>query len=151
MLSFVYPSVSEGILLSLSTYRPDHISWVGPLLFCIHRHVHLIDDATAGSCALARRNLGGSYPRVFPYMTAYRLTYLGVVGNNLKVHGTSNLRIADASIMCVQYHLFRFFAFSLCVQNIEAKSVRRPLSVSCHIQATVFAIGERVRSTHSLD
>ncbi|KAF7972027.1 hypothetical protein HWV62_19243 [Athelia sp. TMB] len=52
-----------------------------------------------GSCALARRDLGG------------------VVGNDLRVHGTANLRVADASII--------------------------PLSVGCHIQATVFAIGER--------
>ncbi|KDQ18213.1 hypothetical protein BOTBODRAFT_128303 [Botryobasidium botryosum FD-172 SS1] len=52
-----------------------------------------------GSCALARRELRG------------------VVDNNLRVYGTANLRVADASII--------------------------PLSVGCHIQATVYAIGEK--------
>jgi len=52
-----------------------------------------------GTCALARLELGG------------------VVGNDLKVYGTSNLRVADASII--------------------------PLPMACHIQATVFAIGEK--------
>jgi len=52
-----------------------------------------------GTCAMACRELGG------------------VVDNDLKVYGTSNLRVADASII--------------------------PLPIGCHIQATVFAIGEK--------
>ena len=43
----------------------------------------------------------------------------GVVDNNLKVYGTSNLRVVDASIM--------------------------PLHISAHLQATIYAIGEKVR------
>lgn len=47
-------------------------------------------------------------------MGADRLVYLGVVGNTLKVHGTLNLRIADASIMCVQcWSNATFFAVSI--------------------------------------
>ncbi|KAJ6579513.1 alcohol oxidase [Mycena vulgaris] len=61
-----------------------------------------------GTAAMARRDLGG------------------VVGNNLKVHGTANLRVADASII--------------------------PVSLAAHIQATVYAIGEKaadlIKSDH---
>ncbi|KAJ6535901.1 alcohol oxidase [Mycena vulgaris] len=52
-----------------------------------------------GTAAMARRDLGG------------------VVGSDLKVHGTANLRVADASII--------------------------PMALAAHIQATVFAIGEK--------
>ncbi|KAJ7223143.1 alcohol oxidase [Mycena pura] len=52
-----------------------------------------------GTAALARRGLGG------------------VVGNDLKVYGTANVRVADASII--------------------------PLPLAAHIQATVYAIGEK--------
>ncbi|KAF8643365.1 hypothetical protein AX16_009093 [Volvariella volvacea WC 439] len=52
-----------------------------------------------GTCAMADRSLGG------------------VVDARLKVYGTANLRVADASIM--------------------------PLQLAAHLQATVFAIGER--------
>lgn len=45
----------------------------------------------------------------------------GVVDTTLKVYGTRNLRVADASIM--------------------------PLHISAHLQATAFAIGEKVGST----
>ncbi|TFK68099.1 alcohol oxidase [Pluteus cervinus] len=54
-----------------------------------------------GTCAMASRDLDG------------------VVDNNLKVYGTSNLRVVDASIM--------------------------PLHISAHLQATIYAIGEKVR------
>ncbi|KAJ7154772.1 GMC oxidoreductase-domain-containing protein, partial [Mycena filopes] len=53
-----------------------------------------------GTASMARRDLGG------------------VVGNDLKVHGTANLRIADASII--------------------------PMPLAAHIQATVYAIAEKV-------
>ncbi|KAJ6543684.1 hypothetical protein B0H10DRAFT_2203183 [Mycena sp. CBHHK59/15] len=56
----------------------------------------LLSSRTA---AMARRDLGG------------------VVGNDLRVYGTANLRVADASIT--------------------------PLPLACHIQATVYAIGEK--------
>lgn len=46
----------------------------------------------------------------------------GVVDNALKVYGVSNLRVADASII--------------------------PIPLAAHIQATVYAIGEKVRSLH---
>lgn len=46
----------------------------------------------------------------------------GVVDNALKVYGVSNLRIADASII--------------------------PIPLAAHIQATVYAIGEKVRFLH---
>ncbi|KAJ7699661.1 FAD-linked reductase, partial [Mycena rosella] len=52
-----------------------------------------------GTAAMARRDLGG------------------VVSSTLKVHGTANLRVADASVI--------------------------PLPVAAHIQATVYAIGEK--------
>lgn len=42
----------------------------------------------------------------------------GVIGGDLKVHGTSNLRVVDASIM--------------------------PLIVGAHLQSTTYAIAERV-------
>lgn len=44
--------------------------------------------------------------------------------------------------------LFLFVCHTL---EVSAETARRPLSVSCHIQATVFAIGERVRFMHSFD
>ncbi|KAJ7223141.1 alcohol oxidase [Mycena pura] len=53
-----------------------------------------------GTAAMARRELGG------------------VVGNNLKVHGTANLRVVDASII--------------------------PAPIAAHIQSTVYAIAEKV-------
>ncbi|KAF7359769.1 GMC oxidoreductase [Mycena venus] len=69
-----------------------------------------------GTAAMAHRELGGtqsSRPQIyFPYVLS------GVVGSNLKVHGTANLRVADASII--------------------------PLPIAAHIQATVYAIGEKV-------
>ncbi|KAJ7707829.1 alcohol oxidase [Mycena metata] len=52
-----------------------------------------------GTAPMARREIGG------------------VVGNDLRVHGTANLRIADASII--------------------------PMPLAAHIQATVYAIGEK--------
>ncbi|KAJ7983000.1 alcohol oxidase [Mycena polygramma] len=63
-----------------------------------------------GTAAMARRELGG------------------VVNSKLKVHGTANLRVADASII--------------------------PMPVATHIQATVYAIGETaadlIKSEHKL-
>ena len=44
----------------------------------------------------------------------------GVVDHDLRVYGTSNLRIADASII--------------------------PMAIGAHLQATTYAIGERVSS-----
>ncbi|KAJ7154764.1 alcohol oxidase [Mycena filopes] len=52
-----------------------------------------------GTASMARRDLGG------------------VVGNDLKVHGTANLRIVDASIV--------------------------PIPLAAHVQATVYAIAEK--------
>ncbi|KAJ7083088.1 alcohol oxidase [Mycena belliarum] len=52
-----------------------------------------------GTAAMARRDIGG------------------VVGSDLKVHGTTNLRVADASII--------------------------PMPIATHIQSTVYAIGEK--------
>jgi choline dehydrogenase-like flavoprotein len=51
----------------------------------------------------------------------YAKCITGVVANNLKVYGTSNLRIADASII--------------------------PLPIATLLQATVYAIGEKVSDT----
>jgi len=56
-------------------------------------------DHLSGTAAMASRSLGG------------------VVDANLRVYGTSNLRVADASIM--------------------------PLQVGAHLQASVYAIGEK--------
>jgi len=47
------------------------------------------------------------------------LNPVGVVDNKLKVYGTTNLRVADGSII--------------------------PLPLAAHIQATIYAIGEKVR------
>jgi len=52
-----------------------------------------------GTAAMARRDIGG------------------VVGNDLRVYGTANVRISDASII--------------------------PLPLAGHTQATVYAIGEK--------
>jgi choline dehydrogenase-like flavoprotein len=57
--------------------------------------------SSAGTAAMASRSLGG------------------VVDSSLKVYGTSNLRVVDASVL--------------------------PLLVGAHLQATVYAISERVR------
>lgn len=46
----------------------------------------------------------------------------GVVDTTLKVYGTSNLRVVDASII--------------------------PMSIAAHTQATAYAIGERVSSVY---
>ncbi|KAJ7499635.1 alcohol oxidase [Mycena latifolia] len=51
------------------------------------------------------------------YREAHIHIFAGVVGSNLKVHGTANLRVADASII--------------------------PMAVAAHIQSTVYAIGEK--------
>ncbi|KAJ7448597.1 alcohol oxidase [Mycena galericulata] len=96
----------------LSGYREiEKLAQTQPLAGIIEKQVmpaiHLTDDevieyirgSCAGTAAMARRELGG------------------VVDNNLKVHGTANLRIADASII--------------------------PIPIAAHIQATVYAIGEK--------
>lgn len=48
----------------------------------------------------------------------------GVVDGSLKVYGTTNLRVVDASVM--------------------------PTQLACHIQATVYAIAEKVSIRSSL-
>ncbi|TDL18468.1 alcohol oxidase [Rickenella mellea] len=62
-----------------------------------------------GTAALARRDLGG------------------VVGNDLRVYGTRNLRVVDGSLI--------------------------PVPIACHIQATIYAIAERaadlIKKDHS--
>ncbi|KAJ7075366.1 alcohol oxidase [Mycena belliarum] len=62
-------------------------------------HYNVPDSSPIGTAAMARRDIGG------------------VVGSNLKVHGTTNLRVADASII--------------------------PMPIATHIQSTVYAIGEK--------
>ena len=47
------------------------------------------------------------------------LSMVGVVDANLRVYGTTNLRVVDASVM--------------------------PLQIGSHLQASVYAIGEKVR------
>jgi choline dehydrogenase-like flavoprotein len=69
---------------------------------------------------MASQHLGGEPPAVIPkeFCTSTPLT--GVVDAKLRVYGVSNLRIVDASIM--------------------------PMIVGAHLQATVYAIAEKVRA-----
>ncbi|KAF7377009.1 GMC oxidoreductase [Mycena sanguinolenta] len=111
------PSINPCYLTAEFGYRAiEKLAQTPPLADIIAKQVmpatHLTDEEIyslnlyrnhyMGTAAMARRELGG------------------VVGNNLKVHGTANLRVTDASIV--------------------------PVPVAAHIQATVYAIGETAAS-----
>ena len=65
------------------------------------------------------KKLGVSKTDAQPDSLSRCTVHLGVVSSSLKVHGTANLRVADTSII--------------------------PLPIAAHIQATVYAISEKVR------
>ena len=69
---------------------------------------------------MARRELGGASKTRHSngLLEAHMFFFAGVVSSTLNVHGTANLRVADASII--------------------------PMPVATHIQGTVYAIGEKV-------
>lgn len=71
---------------------------------------------------MARRELGGKKSKSLhvPLSLTHHVGLSGVVDSHLRVHGTANLRIVDTSII--------------------------PIPLAAHIQATAYAIGEKVRA-----
>ena len=70
---------------------------------------------------MAPRDLGGRFPDILLTCARLRadLVSVGVVDGSLKVYGTANVRVVDASVF--------------------------PILVAAHTQATIYAIAEKVR------
>jgi choline dehydrogenase len=88
------------------------------------------DDSTGGSTEAWKSWIDDTFGSVsHPISTCAMMSQAngGVVGADLKVHGTSNIRVADASVL--------------------------PMQVSAHLSATIYGVGEMaadlIKASHS--
>lgn len=118
----IFSAVAELTVATRMVQHGSHLlgkKWTSPL------EIVMFTRKGPGTAAMATRELGGTKP--CPRFAAGCLLtpgrIVGVVDSSLKVYGTTNLRVVDASII--------------------------PIQIACHTQATVYAIAEKVRVTDS--